>query len=215
MALPFVGMLVSNILDIPKFNAVYGILLSFMIALYGIWCFTVAPSHSVLSPRTTIACYVAHWSCAIVAIGTILMGITGFMMPQQRLIVLLLLGVSPFGIVGGIGAIAFCYYCESVARLSRMPFERDRSGTYRRGFMCGWIVSCVVLGFVAANGMSGGAACVGLPAFCLELGFGALILSLPSGLVDRLQKVNRIAARVWTRYNREYEQPDLSSERPN
>ena len=93
---------------------------------------------------------------------------------------------SPVGAAGAVAAWGLTRHFETIGRRADDRFAARRAVLYRRGFLISWAI-CAVCSAVAPSGAAP-AVCLLLPAACCLLGFGVLILLMPTYVAGRLEE---------------------------
>ncbi|HPF39163.1 MAG TPA: hypothetical protein P5081_02505 [Phycisphaerae bacterium] len=181
-----------------------GVVLSIVVSLAGIWLMTRAPDLRVLPVRMERARLVAHWMSGVVAIGCFGAILSMGLAPRETWTHVVLVLLTPFGLCGVVGGIAFGLYCRQIGELVADPFVAGRGGFYLLVFSVGGAFA-LPLEFAslfpgwtgAASGVYTLGACSVPIALIGLLGGGALILSLPIYLDKTLPGVRAEAERIW------------------
>ncbi|MCA9257246.1 MAG: hypothetical protein KDA33_16485 [Phycisphaerales bacterium] len=151
-----------------------------VVALFGVRRFTTPPGDSVLPKSALLAGRIARWLAAVVIVGTIAaLTIEALWASSSNLTLFVLASVSPMGVAGLIGGVAFCLYCRDVAELLRNDAIVRSTCVYAVMMFLG--VAATLLAIAAAGGAGEGPALFGLaigpPSWVLG---GALTLTTPT-----------------------------------
>lgn len=179
--------------DVSFFAA--GMLLYYAI-LYGLWLFTSPnPVTTTVESRSAVRRVVRHTivASAVTASFATALGMTN---PGGRTMQAIIMLGAPFGLIGVVGAVALCSYSASLARNVGDSFALGRTRLFAYGYVLAWMLLEPAMALVLFSNNALGA-CLFLPGIAGVLGFGVLILNLPSYLDKRIEQQLKRAHEVY------------------
>ncbi len=167
-------------ISVPSHIAFFALLVGLFIALAAVWMFTASPAVAGLGRSAELARNFAHWLTLPVAAGSLWLTWAIATGPPSSLDLWIGALATPFGLLGGIGAIAFAYYCRALAGLVHGELAMRSADQYLCCFAVVWPF-CFAGMLMGLLGQSADAAfCAAVPGGIGALAFGTLILALPT-----------------------------------
>ena len=165
--------------------------------LYGIWIFLSRPESMTVDPTASVARVIAR-VCILGCLCGFLMGVTCIVIPSIRDLLAatarspgMLWGiafvlVSPFGVLGVVGTVAFTIYFDDISK----RFRTAQAGKSARSYGYLFLISSLLVNFgilLAATGSMwpGIGICIVL-GIAVGLTAAGLILELPNRLIDQI-----------------------------
>lgn len=174
--------------------------LMFCVLIRGVWLTTRAPRLHVLSDHINVARIIARYSCITVVAGLfvlVALWLTGVASAKHATIFVV---VSPFGLFGAIGGVAYGIYIQSVAGLYD-EFKNDVSNfrVLTASFAAGCVFSAIGFAGVRMTGHDDWTIFY-LPGLLAQVFAGGLLLLSPELLIERLDVLRAKSEQCWRRY---------------